>query len=139
VGGLLRAATRATDADLIDALEARARLIDERSTLLLDRAREASAPWLRELGPVPEEADERSRWDARARTVAVYRDRYGVTSADDALGTDVVTDRQQADARTRAAEVLAVQRDKQRRSTPPEPRRATPPAPSLERQSAVGR
>ncbi len=139
VGGLIPAATRATDADLIDALEVRARLIDVRATLLLERARAAGAAWLGELGPVPEEADERSRWDARARTVAAYRDRYGVTSADEALGTDVVTDRQQADARTRAVEVLAVQRDKERRSTPPEPRRATPRAPSLERQSAVGR
>ncbi|MCR6704490.1 MAG: hypothetical protein NVV66_07255 [Cellulomonas sp.] len=123
---------------MIEALDARASLIDERATLLVERARAAGAAWLGELGPGPVEAAERSKWDARARTVAAYRDRYGVTSAEHALGTDVVTDRQQADARALAAEVLAVQRDNRRLVTPPEPRRATTPAPSLERQRAVG-
>ena len=139
VGGLIPAASRATDTDLIDALDARARLIDARATLLVERARAAAAAWLGELGPVPREATERSNWDACARTVAAYRDRYGVTSAEHAVGTDVVTDRQQADARTLAAEVLTVQRDNRRLATPPEPGRAITPAPSLERQRAVGR
>jgi conjugative relaxase-like TrwC/TraI family protein len=139
VGGLIPAASRAAAGEMADALAARERLIDERASLLLDRAREASASWLRELGPVPVDAAGPSRWERGARTIAAYRDRYGVTDAARALGAEVVSDRQQADARRLAAEVLAAQPDNGRLVTPPEPRRANTPAPSLERQRALGR
>lgn len=139
VGGLIPAASHVLAEEIADALTERERLIDERADLLVERAKAAGAPWLGELGPTPVDAAGRSRWDRRARVVAAYRDRDSVTDAARALGADAVSDRQQADARTLAADVLTAQPDNGRAATRPEQRRAAPPTPSLERQSAVGR
>src|SRR5665647_2149405 len=141
VSGLIPAASHTVTGEMADALRARERLMEERAALLVERAVVARAPWLRELGAVPVDTDRRARWEGRARTIAAYRDRYGVTDSQAALGSGVVGDRQQAEARAFAAEVLrpssgVVAAGVDRRHQPPI---AAAPDPILERQSAVGR
>ena len=138
-GGLIPTASRVFAGEMADALTARERLIDERTSLLLDRARAASAPWLRELGPAPTDEPGRSRWERRARVVAAYRDRYGVTDSGRALGSDVVNDRQQADAQALAAAVLSVHASAGAATLRHEPPITSPPGPVIERRSPVGR
>jgi conjugative relaxase-like TrwC/TraI family protein len=137
IGGLIPTALHTVTGEIADALTARERLMEERAALLVQRAVVADARWLDELGAVPMDSDGRSRWEGRARTVAAYRDRYGVTDPLAALGFGEVRDRQQAVARALAAEALlpgpvAVDR---RHHQPI----ATAPDPILERQRAVGR
>ena len=139
VSGLIPAASHTVTGEMADALRARERLMEERAALLVERAVVADAPWLNELGAVPVDTDGQARWVQRAHTVAAYRDRYGVTDPQTALGSGVVSERQQAEARALAAGVLqpvsgvvAVDR---RHLSP----MAAAPDPVLERQSAVGR
>ncbi|GEN80246.1 MobF family relaxase [Actinotalea fermentans] len=139
VCGLIPAASHAVPGEIAAALMARERLLDERADLLVERARAAAAPWLRELGPVPAGAAARSRWEKRARTVAAYRERHSVTDAARALGASAVADRQQANARAAAAAALSVQRGLGAMTPSPEARIPAAQAPGLERQSGVGR
>jgi len=106
VAGLIPAASRTITGEMGDALAARERLIDERAQELVGRAVIAGAPWLRDLGTVPADADGQRQCEARARTVTAYRDRYGVTDPTMALGELIVSDRQRAGALALAAEVL---------------------------------
>jgi hypothetical protein len=71
--------------------------------------------------------------------VAAYRDRYGVTDATRALGAEAVSDRQRADARALAAEVLSVDASAAAVAVQRAPQVATSPRPVLERPSPVGR
>ena len=82
--------------DMRQALTERRELIEARADAILDTARQAAEPWTTVLGDPP--ADERgaARWRRDARTVAAYRDRYGIT--DDApLGPDPVGTSQKID------------------------------------------
>lgn len=45
---------------------------------LAEKAVEDDAPWLRRLGPPPTTEAARRQWLHEVRTVAAYRDRYGV-------------------------------------------------------------
>ena len=101
------------------ALQERAVLIEQRVTDLVRRATREGESWLAALGPEPHDTGDRHTWQAAARIVAAYRDRYGITSSTP-LGNDPVgTDAQAVDA-AHAARVL-------RRSIgrpPTEPRRS---------------
>lgn len=139
VGGLIPAASRDVAGEMTAALTARERLIDERAELLVERARASDVAWLGDLGPVPDDAAGRSRWQAHAQTVAAYRDRYGVTDAVRALGAAVVSDQHQAGARALAAACLSVPSGRSPVAQRPQPHAPATPAPNLERQSAMGR
>ncbi|EWT07136.1 conjugal transfer protein [Intrasporangium chromatireducens Q5-1] len=82
--------------DMRQALTERRELIEARADAILDTARQAAEPWTTLLGNPS--ADERgaARWRRDARTVAAYRDRYGIT--DDApLGPGPVGTSQKID------------------------------------------
>jgi len=139
VGGLLPVAMHVDDGDASAALHARERLIDDRAATLVSRARAAGAPWLLQLGRMPVDAVGRADWEARARTVAAYRDRYGVVDQSGPLSEGVGLDRQQASARVTAAAALDMS------AVPPAPPtrvtawNASARVPQIERQTPVGR
>lgn len=110
--------------DLAEALHGRHVLMDQRVDQLLDRAARADAPWLAALGPRPTSQQAAAAWEAALRSVAAYRDRYGVTTSD-VLGPVAVGDTQRDDARTRCVQAIA--------SVRPD---ALPPA---EREAQLGR
>ena len=78
-------------------------LIEQRVTDLVHRATRDHELWLASLGPEPGDTGAGHAWNADARMIAAYRDRYGITSSAP-LGTDpVVTDAQAVDAARSAA------------------------------------
>ncbi|MFI9486958.1 MobF family relaxase [Promicromonospora sp. NPDC052451] len=98
IAGLIPEATGSMTDEYRRALQQRATLIEQRVTDLVQRAIRDHEPWLTTLGPEPDEARARHTWTAATRTVAAYRDRYGITSAAP-LGNDPVsTDAQAVDA-----------------------------------------
>ena len=140
VGGLIPAPTHVGDADVVAALAARQQLVDERTAVLVERAQAAGAGWLNAFRVRTDWASAPHRWDSRARTVAAYRDRYGITDQHDPLGPAVSDDRQRAAARALGATALgatalgtddAVVRPRAAASTTPEL--------GLERRTPVGR
>jgi len=88
-------------------MQARERHVEQRADTMLERARIAGASWVRALGNPPEAELARAAWNDAARTVAAYRDRYGITDDRHPLGQPVETDRQRAADRDRAADALA--------------------------------
>lgn len=96
VAGLLPEATGQMGNDMAQALAERATSIEERAMHLAERAVEEHAQWLKPLGVAPEADPERRRWFLEVRTVAAYRDRYGVDDRS-ALG-EPRTEAQKADA-----------------------------------------
>jgi hypothetical protein len=82
--------------DMRLALTERRELIEARADAILGTARQAAEPWTTVLGDPP--ADERgaARWRRDARTVAAYRDRYGITD-DTPLGPNPVGTSQKID------------------------------------------
>ena len=67
------------------ALAERHQLIEQRAAAIAEQAAADGAPWVRALGARPDDPRKQEAWVRYARTVAAYRDRYGITS-DDALG-----------------------------------------------------
>ncbi|MEV0954203.1 hypothetical protein [Promicromonospora sp. NPDC050249] len=61
------------------ALEQRATLIEQRITDLVERAVRDHEPWLAAQGPEANDTGTRHSWQAAARMIAAYRDRYGIT------------------------------------------------------------
>ncbi|WP_293787165.1 MobF family relaxase, partial [uncultured Aeromicrobium sp.] len=83
--GLIPHATGPMTPEMRHALAERRELIEARADAILDTALHDQDPWATTLGASP--ADERgaTRWRRDARTVAAYRDRYGITD-DSPLG-----------------------------------------------------
>lgn len=101
IAGLIPPVLGEIDPDSRRALEERRALIEARAEARLDQAQAAKESWTRALGVPPHGAVE--VWRRHARTVAAYRDRYGVTGVH-VLGTGPQSDAQRADAaRARAA------------------------------------
>jgi hypothetical protein len=89
------------DPDIRRALDERTGLMEARVSAVLDAALLAGAPWTRALGAEPR--GEAAAWRRCARTVAAYRDRYGIVSSR-ALGQAPQSTAQESDAaRARAA------------------------------------
>ncbi|WP_438854850.1 MobF family relaxase [Agromyces sp. M3QZ16-3] len=130
IAGLIPPALGAIDPDARRALDERRDLMEARADALLDRALAAEEPWALALGTPGRQA--MAAWRRQARLVAAYRDRYGVAS-ESALGSEPVTDVQQADA-TRARRALGLAR--QRSSRDAELGRQRPTVPT--RLPAVG-
>lgn len=107
IAGLIPPALGAIDPDARRALDERRDLMEARADALLDRALIAKESWALALGTPRRGAI--AAWRRQARTVAAYRDRYGVASTR-AVGSESVTDLQRADvARARRALGLARQ------------------------------
>lgn len=78
IAGLIPAAPQSADPDIQRALDEREKLITARASAVLHQALTENQPWTKDLGPVPADARVRAQWLEAARTVAAYRDRYGI-------------------------------------------------------------
>lgn len=78
IAGLIPAAPPTADPDVARALAEREKLITARASAVLHQALAEGQPWTKDLGPAPADARVRSQWLEAARTVAAYRDRYGI-------------------------------------------------------------
>ena len=63
-----------------------ARAMDERAAHLAMQAAAAAPAWAERLGPAPEDPLARMEWTERAAAVAAYREHFGVTAEQDAIG-----------------------------------------------------
>ena len=86
------------------ALDEREELIEGRARALAEEAVERSAPWTSHVGAPPNDPTKRRDWLVAISTVAAYRDRYAVKSAQP-LGGPAMTDAQRSD-RVRAGYAL---------------------------------
>jgi hypothetical protein len=101
--GLIPEATGPMSDDMRTALNERRTLIEARAQALLDRALADRHAWVQALGAPPANGHLLQRWKSLARTVAAYRDRYGITSRAP-IGQAINTNAQKTDAaRTRHA------------------------------------
>jgi trwC relaxase len=142
IAGLIPAAPPSADPDIARALAEREKLITARASAVLHQALTENQPWTKDLGPVPADARVRVRWLEAARTVAAYRDRYGIidppsgpvtatthdASLEATLGPVVShIDRTVVEDRRRATQALLRARrlsEQAPRKTPPAPGRA---------------
>ncbi|WP_413453084.1 AAA family ATPase [Georgenia phoenicis] len=87
IAGLIPSADGPMTDDMRQALEERRELIETRADAVLDTAREVGEPWTKPLGQPPRDPREAAAWRRHARTIAAYRDRYGITE-DTPLGPE---------------------------------------------------
>ena len=140
IAGLIPAAPQSADPDIQRALDERERLITARASAVLHQALTEGQPWTKDLGPVPADARVRAQWLEAARTVAAYRDRYGIidppsgpvtatthdASLEATLGPVVShIDRTVVEDRRRATQALLTARQLSKET----PQRPTAPAP----------
>jgi hypothetical protein len=93
----------ALTAELRRALTERRDLIETRADALLDTALTEGEGWTKALGAPPKEAKTAAAWLRLGRTIAAYRERYGITDPTP-LGSPAENDTQKIDAaRARAA------------------------------------
>ena len=71
--------------DMRHALDERRELIEARADATLDAATADKESWVMGLGSPPRDPRKVATWRRHARTVAAYRDRYGITE-DSPLG-----------------------------------------------------
>ncbi len=103
IAGLIPEAIGTMSAELRQALTERRDLIETRAAALLDAALTENQGWTKALGTPPKDAKTAATWRRLARTVAAYRDRYGITDIIP-LGAPGEDDAQKIDAaRARAA------------------------------------
>ncbi|SJN08726.1 TraA-like protein [Leucobacter sp. 7(1)] len=109
IAGLIPEATGPMSAAMRRALTERRELIQQRTEAILDQAIAEQQEWVLALGDTPAETRAAAAWKRQARTVAAYRDRYGITTRTP-LGPASDTDAQKIDA-ARAKAALARLRD----------------------------
>ena len=97
IAGLVPVAQGSMSIDMRQALDERRELIEACADALLDTARDAGHPWTTALGTPPRDPRKTAAWRRHARTVAAYRDRYGITD-DSPLGTTPKATAQKIDA-----------------------------------------
>lgn len=103
IAGLIPEATGTMSGEFRDALTERRDLIETRADAILDAALTEKQEWTKALGTQPKDAKTAASWRRLGRTVAAYRDRYGITDPT-ALGAPAENDAQKVDAaRARAA------------------------------------
>jgi hypothetical protein len=108
IAGLVTPALGTMDDDMRTALRERAALIEQRADALVAEAVGASAAWVVELGTEPAHPQLAALWRREARTVAAYRDTYGITEAS-TLGLVGDDARQRADAARARDAILRAQ------------------------------
>ncbi len=79
IAGLIPSADGPMTGDMRHALDERRELIETRADAVLDTARQAGEPWTKPLGQPPRDPRKTAAWRLHARTIAAYRDRYGIT------------------------------------------------------------
>jgi hypothetical protein len=127
--GLIPKAHGPMTTEMRQALAQCEQLIEQRATVLRDHAAQTGASWLTALAPPLPDQPGRTRWQAQARTIAAYRNLYGITSSE-LLGPPPATPAQRLHhARARAA-VTALATPVQASATTPAPLLAHP-APSV--------
>ncbi|RAE44119.1 hypothetical protein DN540_39170, partial [Burkholderia multivorans] len=103
IAGLIPSADGPMTGDMRHALDERRELIEARADAVLDTARQAGELWTKPLGDPPRDPPKAAAWRRYARTVAAYRDRYGITE-DSPLGPEPENASQKIDAaRARSA------------------------------------
>ena len=103
IAGLIPEATGTMPTELRQTLTERRDLIEARADALLDTALTEKHEWITKLGVQPKQARAAQAWRNAARTIAAYRDRYGITGPAP-LGAPAETETQKLDAaRARAA------------------------------------
>lgn len=103
IAGLVPSADGPMADDMRQALDERRELIEARADAVLDTAHDVGEVWMTPLGAPPRDPRKTTVWRRYARTVAAYRDWYGVTG-DAPLGTAPETTAQKIDrARAEAA------------------------------------
>jgi hypothetical protein len=80
------------------AINERKELIEDRARALAESAVERKEPWVRGLGVPPTDPREHERWLRSVSTVAAYRDRYKLASAQ-AVGRQASSEAQESDRR----------------------------------------
>lgn len=112
IAGLIPSADGPMTDDMRQALDGRREMIKARADAVLDTAREAGKAWTRSLGEPPRDPRKAGVWRRSARTIAAYRDPYGITD-DTAIGPPAEAEAQRID-RARAAAALTHVRDQDR-------------------------
>lgn len=103
IAGLIPEATGTMTAEMRRALTERRDLIETRADALLHTALTEGEGWTKALGAPPKDAKTAAAWLRLGRTIAAYRDRYGITDPTP-LGAPAEDDAQKIDAaRARAA------------------------------------
>lgn len=121
ITGLIPEAAGTMSAEFRQSLAERRDLIETRAAALLDTALTEGEEWARALGTPPKDAKTAATWRRLGRTVAAYRDRYGITDPTP-LGAPAEDDAQKIDA-ARARTALDRARDLARGSGEEPPRR----------------
>lgn len=116
IAGLIPEATGTMPSEMRQALTERRDLMETRTDALLDTALTEKHEWITKLGVQPKHARAAQAWRNAARTIAAYRDRYGITGPAP-LGAAAEVETQKLDA-ARARAALD-------RGTEPRPGRAT--------------
>ena len=103
IAGLIPSADGPMADDMRHALDERRELIEARADATLDAATADKESWVMALGSPPRDPRKVATWRRHARTVAAYRDRYGITE-DSPLGPMPESTAQKIDhARARVA------------------------------------
>ncbi|WP_067246022.1 MobF family relaxase [Microbacterium resistens] len=103
IAGLIPEAAGTVPSEMRQALTERRDLIETRADALLDTALTEKHEWIAKLGVQPKQARAAQAWRYAARTIAAYRDRYGITGPAP-LGAPAEAESQKLDAaRARAA------------------------------------
>lgn len=103
IAGLIHEVTGTVPSEMRQALAERHDLIETRADALLATALAEKHEWIAKLGVQPKQARAAQAWRNTARTIAAYRDRYGITGPAP-LGAPVEAEAQKIDAaRARAA------------------------------------
>jgi hypothetical protein len=117
IAGLLTPALGPMGDDERTALRERAVLIEQRADALVAEAVGSSAAWIAELGTEPADPQLAALWRREARTVAAYRDTYGIGDAG-TLGLIGDDAGQRADAARARASILRAQQIAARAAEP---------------------
>ena len=104
IAGLIPSADGPMGSDMRHALDERRELIEARAEAVLVTARQAGEAWTRALGEPPGDPRKTAAWRRHARTIAAYRERYGITDVTP-LGSPAESDTQKID-QARAAAAL---------------------------------
>ncbi|WP_449280589.1 MobF family relaxase [Leucobacter sp.] len=107
IAGLIPEAAGPMSAEMRTALAERHELIEQRAEATLDRALTDREEWALTLGKQPAERGVAAVWRRQARTVAAYRDRYGITTRTP-LGPAPDGDAQKIDAARAKAAITRV-------------------------------
>lgn len=108
IAGLIAPALGSMGDDERTALRERAAFIEQRADALVSEAVGSSAAWIAVLGTEPGDPQLAALWRREARTVAAYRDRYGITD-DSPLGPIGDDARQREDAARARVSILRAQ------------------------------